>query len=144
MTFLIYWAVSYKATSDGATGQDEQVFITKTHVRSGGHIYKETTLDRLLHAGPLDEPSAATYDPDGNPISHSWHAFGEEHRANGPSSIVFHKGTNIPMTEAYMREGRPRPAEEGPYIVRWNQDGTLWKEEYDEPYTPVLSMELEP
>lgn len=119
------------------TGQsEEQVFITKTFVRSSGYIYKETTLNGLLHAGPMGEPSAATFDPDGYPLRHAWHAFGEYHRIDGPAKIDFHHRTDKPMTERFMIDGKPRPPEVGPFRICWNDDGTLWREEFAEPSRP--------
>lgn len=124
--------MSIEFENDGKGQTEEQVFITKTLVRSSGHIYKETTLNGLLHAGPMDEPSAATFDPDGNPIRHAWHAFGEYHRIDGPAEINFHHRTDRPMTELFMIDGKPRLPEIGPWRVRWNDDGTLWREEFAE------------
>ncbi|MEL6415734.1 MAG: hypothetical protein AAFQ15_12420 [Pseudomonadota bacterium] len=60
--------MSSEFDENGSGASGELVYITKTIVREDGHIYKETTLDGLMHAGPLGEPSAATYDPDGYPI----------------------------------------------------------------------------
>mmetsp|Transcript_29082 Transcript_29082/g.55931 ORF Transcript_29082/g.55931 Transcript_29082/m.55931 type:complete len:129 (+) Transcript_29082:569-955(+) len=104
----------------------EQLFITKTYVRPDGVIHRTTTLDDLLHAGPFDdEPSLASYDKDGNLMNFTWHEAGVEHRENGPSTIVFHRGTDLPATEAFRIRGKPR--ENGPYIVRRRRDGSVWK-----------------
>ncbi|MBO9466719.1 hypothetical protein J7443_15860 [Tropicibacter sp. R15_0] len=111
-------------------GSYERLFITETYVRPGGFIYKETTLDGVLHAGPLNEPSAATFDPEGNPIHHTWHKAGVEHRLHGPSSVSFHDGTNRPKTETFKIEGKPRPSLDGPWMLRRDLDGSLWQEEY--------------
>lgn len=123
----------------------EQLFITRTYVRPGGYIYKETTLDGVLHAGPLGEPSAATFDPEGNPIEYSWHARGVEHRTDGPTTVVFFDGTDIPQTEFYAVEGQKRPSAAGPYRVRFDKTGQICTEEYADgtvrsvkPSQPVL------
>lgn len=109
----------------------EHLFITKTYVRPGGIIHRKTTLDGLLHTGPFDdEPSSANYDPDGNPMNFTWHEAGVEHRANGPSRIVFHEGTNRPATEAFRINGKPRVVEDGPHRIRRNLDGTIRELEY--------------
>lgn len=106
----------------------EHLFITKTYVRPGGIIHRTTTLDDLLHAGPFDdEPSSANYGPDGYPMNFTWHEAGVEHRESGPSSIVFHKGSDLPATEAFEIHGKPRT--DGPYIVRRRKDGSIWQME---------------
>ena len=107
-------------------------YLTEVYELEGGNFLKVSTLDDVLHANPLDEPSWATYDQDGNPISHTWHNLGVEYRANGePSSIMFHKASDQPMTQVYTTaDGKPRPVEEGPYMIRRRRDGSLWMLEY--------------
>ncbi|WP_300029285.1 hypothetical protein [uncultured Roseobacter sp.] len=125
----------------------EQVFVTKTYVRTNGFIYKETTLNGSLHAGPLDEPSMATFDPEGNPIRHMWHAFGEEHRSDGPSCVVFFSGSENRRIEEFKINGEPRPEADGPFRIRYSPDGEVMKNEYSEksndPFTPDIGLDLE-
>lgn len=118
---------------------EEQVYITKTFVRADGYIYKETTLNGMFHASPTGEPSFASIDPSGTPIHHAWHAFGEYHRIDGPAIVAFHGGTKQPKTETFLINARPRPRQNGPYRIRWNVDGTLWKEEFAESNTYLAS-----
>ena len=126
MLSLIDYLVSNELPKDRNGMPYEQLFITKTYVRPDGVIHRTTTLNDLLHAGPFDDdPSSANYAPDGNPMNFTWHAAGIEHRAKGPSSIIFHQGSDLPATEAYMVHGRGR--EDGPYIVRRRRDGTIWQ-----------------
>jgi len=110
----------------------ERLYLTKTYVRPGGFIYRETTLDGLLNAGPMDEPSQVTFDPDGNPIRMAWHRAGVSHRSNGPAVLAFHDGTNQPMTELFEMDGKPRPADEGPYIVRLDLHGRPHRLEFSD------------
>ncbi|MEM1363701.1 MAG: hypothetical protein AAGF94_18695 [Pseudomonadota bacterium] len=106
-------------------------YLTEVYEQETGYFLKVSTLDNVLHANPLDEPSWATYDPDGNPIINTWHDHGVEHRVKGgPSSIHFHKDSDLPMTEVYLIDGQPRPEGDGPYLIRKRRDGSVWMLEY--------------
>lgn len=122
---MICLDVSYDIEKDSSGKTEELVYVTKTYVRPDGHIYRKTTLNGLAHSGPFDEPSMATFDPNGNPIEHSWHAFGKEHRIYGPSTVVFHEGTDKPRAQMFKISGKPRLAKDGPFCVYLNQDGSL-------------------
>ena len=114
--------------------EGEQIFDTVSAVRADGTTRAQyTRLNGLLHAKSADEPSIAVFDENGNPNRQVWHAYGLEHRLNGPAEIIFHHGTDRPGTEIFMHEGKPRAPEEGPWCIVRNLDGSIKREEFAEP-----------
>lgn len=110
---------------------DKDIYVTKTVYEpdTGEFYYQTTVLNGLKHAPPDGSPSYVSRNPEGSTWS-VWHAFDKEHRIDGPSTVITHPSSDIPMTEAYMIKGRPRPASEGPFRIRRTKEGEIWQEEF--------------
>jgi len=121
---------------------NEEVYETRTvYERDTGLPRRQrTTLNGLKHAPPDGSPSEIAYDDKGRPLELTWHAFGEEHRADGPATIVLYPDTGRPMTEVYKVNGEPRPREQGPFRVRIDRDGKVWEEEFADQHRSVTSQ----
>lgn len=82
----------------------------------------------LLQAPPNGAPSVIRY-IDGQPSTLIWHELDLEHRLDGPSRVTLHPGSNDVMTETFSVYGAPRPNSEGPFRIRYREDGEVWQAE---------------
>lgn len=113
--------------------EGEEVYTTETVYNSEtGLPRRQTTrLNGMLHAPPDGSPSQVAWDDQARITHKYWHVLDLEHRIDNPSSIVFRPdGTR--KTECFMIHGKPRPADQGAYIVRLDKSGTVWDREFDE------------
>lgn len=110
---------------------DKDIYTTKAVYEpdTGRFLYQTTLLNGLKHAPPDGSPSYISRNPQGSTWM-VWHAFDKEHRTDGPSTVITHPNSDIPKTEVFRVEGRPRPASEGSYRIRRNEQGEIWKEEF--------------
>lgn len=119
---------------------DKEVYLTEAVYEpgTGRFYYQTTTLNGLKHAPPDGSPSHVALNREGSTWS-TWHAFGREHRTDGPSSVITHPNSDLPMTETFMLEGRPRPPSDGPWLVRRDHAGSVLAQEFaDEDHDPQL------
>lgn len=111
--------------------EGDQIFETHTVVRPDGTPrHQLTRLNNLKQAMPHGDASEISYDTNGIPSRKIWHEADLEHRVGAPARVVFHGGMDLPMTESYKINGQPISADAGPWRVRWNEDGTLWREDF--------------
>lgn len=112
--------------------EGDDVYLTETvYDRATGLPRRQrTTLNGLRHAPPDGSPSEIRFDDLGRPYQLWWHEFDLEHNFSGPSSVLLHLGTKTHQAEVYCLEGRPRPKEFGPYMVRRDKEGRIWSEEF--------------
>lgn len=112
-------------------GDDEFVLVTETAYseETGLPRRQETrTPTGLLHAPPNGDPSVVRY-IDGQPSTMIWHEQGVEHRTDGPSRVTLHPGATSVMTETFNVRGSPRPTSEGPFRIRYKENGDVWQAE---------------
>lgn len=115
-------------------GDDEFVLITETAYceDSGLPRRQETrTPTGLLQVPPSGEPSVIRY-VDGKPSTLIWHEQGVEHREEGPSRVTLRPETGNVMTETFKVHGLPRPPSEGPFRIRYKENGEVWQVEHAE------------
>jgi len=116
-----------------AEGEDAYVTTTVYDQKTGLPRRQQTRLNQMLHSPPDGTPSEVLFDDDGQAHWFTWHQFNLEHRENGPSTVVLHPGTQIPMTEVFRLEGQPRPPELGPYRLRFDESGEVVNKEFSGP-----------
>lgn len=108
---------------------DEFILMTETAYseETGLPLRQETrTPTGLLHAPPNGDPSVVRF-VDGQPRTMIWHERGVEHRENGPSSVTLRPRSCQVMTEMFHIYGEPRPSDAGPFLVRYRENGEVWR-----------------
>ena len=118
--------------------EGESVYTTETVYddETGLPRRQITTLNGLKHAPPDGSPSQVAFDREGRATEKIWHAFGEEHRLDGPAAIVLFPETGVHMTEDFMIKGHPRPSGQGPCRIRRNELGEVWQQEFSSEENP--------
>lgn len=111
--------------------KDKDIYKTEAvyDPETGELFYQKTWLNGKLHAPPDGSPSYIGGSLEKR-LTFTWHAHDKEHRIKGPSKIIMHPNSNIPMTEVFMIEGKPRPADQGPFRIRRDENGDVWQEEF--------------
>ncbi|MEL6646278.1 MAG: hypothetical protein AAFQ05_01015 [Pseudomonadota bacterium] len=125
----------------------EELFVTKTiyDKETGLPRWKQTRLNGMLHAPPDGEPSEIHYDNEGRERDRFWHYENLEHREGAPSSTLLNPDTGSVLLAQFRIHGQPRPAEAGPFRMRYDSDGKLLgvHEARDSDFFPDETIELQ-
>lgn len=89
---------------------------------SGALRIQQIRLDGLCQAPPDGSPSHEAWDELGRLYYRAWHDQDKDHRLDSFSSVAINPENGVHITEVYKIEGKPRPPESGPHIIRRDKE----------------------